>query len=236
MNIFPISKIPQKIRYKVVNYIGSTYLGTITHVVTVKPYIALTFDDGPDPELTPKVLEILDKYNALGTFFMVGRNAEKYPQIVKQVAQEGHIICNHSWDHPNFPEVSSDERKRQIKKCSKVLRPYELKIFRPPYCNQTLKSRIDAKMLGYMVVTANVEVRDWETDDADWMTKMLLQRVSSGSIILLHDVLDGHLNRNRDGFLKALDTFLSTTRTHYQFKSLPDLLQAGIPHKVNWIK
>lgn len=235
MNIFPISKIPQKFKYKVVNRIGSTYLGTITHVITEKPYIALTFDDGPDPELTPKVLEILKKYNALGTFFMIGRNAKEYPQIVKQVAQEGHTICNHSWDHPRFPEISSKERKRQIEKCSNVLNPYEVKIFRPPHCNQTIGSRIDIKKLGYSVVTANVEIRDWETDDADRMVNMLLQKVSVGSIILLHDALNSSPNRKRDGFLKALDTFLNTTQTHYQFKTLPELLQSGVPHKVNWI-
>ena len=76
-------------------------LGTLTSVVTKEPLVALTFDDGPHPEFTPRVLEILRHHQAHATFFMVGAGAEKYQGIVRQVAREGHAIGGHSWDQPS---------------------------------------------------------------------------------------------------------------------------------------
>jgi peptidoglycan/xylan/chitin deacetylase (PgdA/CDA1 family) len=76
-------------------------VSTITHVSTNEPLAALTFDDGPDPLYTPRVLEILQKHRAQATFFMVGQTALRHPDLVQLVARGGHAIGNHSWDHPS---------------------------------------------------------------------------------------------------------------------------------------
>ena len=80
--------------------------GTITGVTTRDPVAALTFDDGPHPEYTPLLLNILERYQARATFFMIGDAAQRHPDLVRQVAQGGHAIGNHSWDHPFFPSLS----------------------------------------------------------------------------------------------------------------------------------
>lgn len=82
-------------------------LGSLTHVVTPSAVLALTFDDGPDPENTPKVLALLEKYQARGTFFVVGQAAAVQPALVQRIAAGGHAIGIHSWDHRAFPGLTS---------------------------------------------------------------------------------------------------------------------------------
>src|SRR5206468_4992188 len=83
--------------------------GAITHVATGEAIAALTFDDGPHPEFTPRLLDILDKHRARATFFMLGENARRHPDLVQRVAQVGHVIGNHSWDHSVFPSLTRRE-------------------------------------------------------------------------------------------------------------------------------
>src|SRR5262245_9978868 len=95
--------------------------GSLVSVDTQEPVAALTFDDGPDPVFTPRLLNVLERYHAHATFFMVGEIAERYPEIVRQVANDGHTIANHSWDHPSFPLIRAFERRMQLRRCSSVL-------------------------------------------------------------------------------------------------------------------
>src|SRR5215470_16653131 len=157
-------------------------LGTITHVATDSPVVALTFDDGPDPTWTPRLLEILATRNARATFFMLGRAAAAHRDLVRDVARAGHAIGNHSWDHPSFPLISGAERRAQISRCADALAPHGGRLFRPPFGQQSFASRIDAFVLGYRVVTWNVVAWDWLDHDAEWMTQQLLDRIRAGSI------------------------------------------------------
>lgn len=108
-------------------------LGTLTEVITKDPIGALTFDDGPHPEFTPRVLEILRRHQAHATFFMVGAAAQKHQDIVRLVAQEGHAIGSHSWEHRSFLSLSSRERRQQMCACEQVLPLQGERLFRPPY-------------------------------------------------------------------------------------------------------
>lgn len=85
--------------YKIKEIAKKQLLGTITHVRTRDNVVAFSFDDGPHPESTPAILNTLKKYNARATFFMVGKSAFKYPELVLQIAKAGHAIGNHSWAH-----------------------------------------------------------------------------------------------------------------------------------------
>ena len=85
--------------------------------------VGLTFDDGPDPEYTPRLLEILHRHGARATFFMAGEAARQHPELVRQVAQAGHAIGNHGWDHPSFPFISRDERLAQMRTALKQSNP-----------------------------------------------------------------------------------------------------------------
>ena len=88
-------------------------VGTITHVATDSRAVALTFDDGPDPRTTPRVLQLLEDFGVRATFFMVGDSAARAPALVREVAAAGHAIGNHSWSHPPFPATSGRDRRRQ---------------------------------------------------------------------------------------------------------------------------
>ena len=98
--------------------------GTITHFRTADAVAALTFDDGPHPEYTPRLLDMLDRYQAHATFFMVGESARNYPELVQRVANAGHAVANHSWNHRSFVLLSGSERRAQIRECEKAIAPY----------------------------------------------------------------------------------------------------------------
>jgi peptidoglycan/xylan/chitin deacetylase (PgdA/CDA1 family) len=212
-------------------------LGTITHVETQDAVVALTFDDGPHPEYTPRLLEILERHRARATFFMLGETAQRYPDLVRRVAQGGHAIGNHSWDHPSFPLISGRERRAQIRACEKAIAPYGRRIFRPPYSHQSIASRLDALLLGYQIVTWNLHAYDWLDHDANWMANRLVDHIQPGSVILLHNALyhtaeDRYCDR--EPMMEALDTFLGQVGSRFQFVTVPELLRHGRAHRENW--
>ena len=213
--------------------------GTITHVSTSKSAVALTFDDGPDPVFTPRLLDILQQHHAKATFFMVGQAAERHPDIVKKVAAAGHAIGNHSWDHPSFPLLTGRERRDQIRACAKAIAPYAQHIFRPPYADQNLLSRLDALWLGYQVITYNVTAVDWLDHGADWIKGRIMSRIQNGSIILFHDSLFRHGEDryvDREPMLNAVDTLLQELSGRFSFMTVPELLRQGRPQRRYWHK
>ena len=214
-------------------------LGAITHVETKDNVAALTFDDGPDPKSTPNLLEILKKHGAKATFFMIGKNAERYPHIVRQVAQAHHAIGNHSWDHPSFPLISGRKRRAEIRACAKAISPYGQRLFRPTFGQQTLASSFDALFLSYKVITWNIEVEDWLDHDANWITAKLMNGIKPGSVVLLHDSLyhtyeDRYADRKP--VLDAVDTLLEQLSGHFRFVTIPELLKHGRPKRQYWYR
>lgn len=237
MNIFPLHTIPKKIKAKTLEYIGATFLGTVTQVETEKPVVALTFDGGPDPQWTPQYLAILRKYDVPASFFVIGKYVHKHTEIVEDMHREGHVICNHSWDHPSFPLVNTKERRSQVIECEQSILPFLTnKIFRPPYCDQTWASRYDLRRLGYTVVTANLHAFDWEDRVPDWMAERLITSSKPGDIIMMHDAVCDQRYRSRYHSLKALDMFLKNKSKQFTFVTLPDLFKSGRPVLRNWVR
>jgi peptidoglycan/xylan/chitin deacetylase (PgdA/CDA1 family) len=212
-------------------------MGTVTHVTTQDPVVALTFDDGPHPESTPRLLDILEKHGAHATFFMVGEAAQRHPDIVRRVAEAGHAIGNHSWDHSSLPLLSGKERRAQIRACEKALAPYGQRLFRPPYGHQSLASRLDALGLGYQVVTWSVTASDWQDRDAQWITDRLTDETSPGDIVLFHDALYTYVEKrytDREPTLQAVDLLLECLGERFRFVTVPELLRSGEPQRRNW--
>lgn len=212
-------------------------MGTITHVSTQDPVAALTFDDGPHPETTPRLLDILEKHQAHATFFMVGEAAQRYPEIVQRVAQDGHAIGNHTWDHSSFPLLSGRERRRQLRACAQALAPYGQRLFRPPYGHQSLASRFETLKLGYKVITWNLPAYDWLDHDAQWMVDHLVNRLQPGSVILFHDVLYHTIETryiDREPMLEAVNMLLEQLGNKFRFVTVPELFRYGHPRRQNW--
>ncbi len=222
---------------KLLEAIGRRVMGTITHVSTQDPVAALTFDDGPHPESTPRLLDILEKHQARATFFMVGEAAQRYPEIVRRAAQAGHSIGNHTWDHVAVPLITGRERRAQMRACAQAIAPYGQRLFRPPYGYQSVASRLDALWLGYQVVTWNVVAYDWLDHDAQWMADHLASKIKPGSMILFHDVLYRTIEgqyASREPILEAVDMLLERFGDRFRFITVPELLQHGRPQLKNW--
>lgn len=153
--------------------------------------VALTFDDGPHPVYTPKILEILRRYNVKATFFLIGKRVEQFPQIAQQIISEGHEVGNHTYSHPNdLPKENWDKVRSEIEKCSTAIervtgvRP---KLFRPPKGFLNYKVLTLAQIEGYTLVfwTVSADHKDAPTPQA--MAKRVLKFVHPGAIILMHD-------------------------------------------------
>jgi peptidoglycan/xylan/chitin deacetylase (PgdA/CDA1 family) len=218
-------------------FLPEQLFGTITHVSTHEPLAALTFDDGPHPQYTPRLLEILERFGARATFFVIGELARKHTDLVRRMAAAGHAIGNHSWSHPSFPAIGSRERRWQIQACEEVITPYSQKIFRPPYGNQVFGSRLDVWRLGLRVVTWNTVGRDWQDDSADTVLQRLVEGLRPGSIMLLHDGLrtaEDERFASRDATLEAVRRLLEGHAGHYQFITVPELLERGRVQKRWW--
>lgn len=217
--------------------LSTSLLGTLTHVATTAPAIALTFDDGPDPIFTPRLLRVLERYGARATFFMTGKVAAQHREIVAQVATAGHAIGNHTWDHPAMPLISSHERIDQILRCEAALVPFGQKLFRPPYGCQSLASRLDTARLGYQVVTWNLPPFDWLGTSAAEISAYMLPRLKPGTIVLLHDRLhtaaQPHFT-DRTPTITAVEQVLQQLTPTYRFVTVPELLRLGKPRRENW--
>ena len=152
---------------------------------TIEKKVWLTFDDGPTPKITPFVLDTLQNFNVKATFFCLGEQIEKHPEILKRITAEGHSIGNHSYSHPNGFTTCTKKYLEDVKKCQQIIP--ETKLFRPPFGNiypwQISKLKKEYKIIMWDVV-------GWDFDKNTSKEKCFLNvvnNVGSGSIILLHD-------------------------------------------------
>lgn len=150
--------------------------------------VALTFDDGPDPKVTVQILEILDRYDAKATFFMLGSRVEYYPEIARQVAEAGHELGNHSWNHPDLTKMTAEKAKNEIQRTSQIIEKVTGKkstAFRPPYGAVNTQVR---NVAGLPVVLWDVDTLDWNYRDAKQLIGKVESSTKDGSIILMHDI------------------------------------------------
>ena len=216
------------------------WLGSLRAVATTERVAALTFDDGPHPEYTPRLLELLARHDAKATFFLVGAAAEAHPEVVRQIVEGGHALANHTFDHRSVPLLSRQERVEQLRRCAAVLAPFggDNGLFRPPYGHQDRAARLDALRLGYEVVAWSEHAFDWLEHDSAFFVERLEDKLRPGSIFLLHDTLYRMENpalADRGAILTALDTFLAGQQA-YRFLTVPELLKRGKPQRFLWFR
>ncbi len=150
-----------------------------------EPVIYLTFDDGPHPEITPWVLDQLRAYNAKATFFCVGDNLERFPQVAEQIQQEGHSLGNHTFNHLDGWKSDNEFYLSNIDKCEVLT---DTKLFRPPYGKIGPLQAIKLKKSDYKVIMWTVLSRDFERDlNITESAQALKKHSRAGSIVLFHD-------------------------------------------------
>ena len=176
--------------------------------------VAITFDDGPDPEWTPKILDILKTANVKAAFFLVGVNAEHYPALVRRIVKEGHEIGNHTYYHPNLALCWPEHIRLELNATQLLIETITGRattLFRPPYAADTSPSQLSeltplqiAQDLDYLVVLENIDPQDWARPGADIILQRVKQQRRDGSIILLHDA-GGDRSQTVEALPKILD-------------------------------
>lgn len=160
--------------------------------------VYLTFDDGPVPEATPWVLDLLKKYNAKATFFCIGENANTNPELLKRIINEGHSVGNHTYNHVNGWQTTNSEYFRDVNQCAKVLQEIsnqDTNLFRPPYGKITSAQANKLLSQGYKIVMWDVLSADFDTTvSAEECTKNVLKNIEPGSIVIFHDSLKAFKN------------------------------------------
>lgn len=188
------------------------------------PEIALTFDDGPNPSYTNQILALLKQYDVKATFFVIGSEAAAYPTLVRQEYQQGHVVGNHTWTHPNLTTLSPAAVRNELQS---TLGEIEADtgalptVFRPPGGNFTSTVQSIAASLGLSTILWNVDPRDWSRPGTDVIIQRVLDTVHNGSIILMHDG-----GGDRSQTVAALPTIITTLEQRgFQFVTIPRMIQ-----------
>lgn len=178
---------------QIVSFFGKIFLPSNLNwnIKTTEKKLFISFDDGPIPEVTPKVLKILGKHNAKATFFCVGENVQKHPEVFKQIIAEGHNVGNHSYNHIKANKFTNEEYLANVAKADELIQSL---LFRPPYGRITPSL---AKKLGekYSIYMWSVLTRDYEQNlSPEACLRIALKQSKKGSIIVFHDSLKASKN------------------------------------------
>lgn len=196
----------------------------INKVPTAQRAVAITFDDGPNPVYTPQVLEIFSEARGKATFFMIGEQMGKYPEVVKQVADLGHEIGNHTFTHPKLSQLSIQDCLKEIEETEKLIEKMAGRkpvVFRPPYLdyNQDTVSLLQNKRYP-MIGALNLEAQDWEQPGVEHIVRKSREAVKNGSILIFHD---GYGDRSQT--IEAVRMLVSElTSQGYQLVTVSELL------------
>ncbi|MGL4796652.1 MAG: polysaccharide deacetylase family protein [Paraclostridium sp.] len=189
--------------------------------------IALTFDDGPDEDFSPQILDILKKYNAKATFFVVGQKVGWHPEIVKRAYEEGHEIGNHTFSHINVGKRSEYEILTEIEKTQTAIKDVigkEPELFRPPYraISRSMFEIIKSKNMK-VVLWSDLDARDWSNPGVYNIVKTIQEKADSGSIVLLHDY--NTVRNNKSQTIQALETIIPEMQKQgYKFVTVSEII------------
>ncbi|SHG43826.1 polysaccharide deacetylase family protein [Ornithinibacillus halophilus] len=192
---------------------------SIVEINNEEKYVALTFDDGPTPDFTPQILEILKNYDAKATFFMLGVQVKQHPQIVQQVADADHEIGNHTQNHVDLTKISSGEIREELTKSNQQIKEASgdaPSLIRPPFGVYNNNLEQIASENNTSIIMWSVDTRDWERNPS-YVVDTVKKKVKSGSIVLMHDT--------KHTTVEALPEVMNYLKKNgYQFVTVSELL------------
>jgi len=190
----------------------SQFFGSTLIAPRGRGQIALTFDDGPNPAWTPQLLDLLAKYRAHATFFLIGKHAMEEPYLTRYIAEAGHVIANHSWSHPNLAFTSPRKVKQELKQTKQVLEHITgmpVRFFRPPFGGRRPDVLNAARDLGMTPVMWNTMTDDWKERSADKIAQRISDKVDAlarrgwAANVVLHDGGQEKLGIDRESSIEA---------------------------------
>ncbi|MCA9400496.1 MAG: polysaccharide deacetylase family protein [Candidatus Omnitrophica bacterium] len=207
-----------------------TRRGTIYRKQTNHPQVAITFDDGPSEEWTPKILAVLKKERVRATFFMLGQHVQQFPHVARRVVDDGHQIGNHGYSHHVMLYYTLPEIENEIRYTQHIIQQATGKktnVFRPPkaWLRNAVKAKINS--LGYEIVLWSLNTKDWVCFNHKRIVKNILRNIKPGDILLFHD--SGNIfhsqGGNRRQTVKAIDLLIQKLKKkNYQIVTIEELL------------
>nr|WP_277585254.1 polysaccharide deacetylase family protein [Psychrobacillus antarcticus] len=196
----------------------------IWDIKTKEKVVALTFDDGPHKKHTTQILDLLEQYDAKGTFFIVGEQAEKNPEIILRMFEEGHELANHTYTHPNSTNVSKIMKEiKQTNDTIYSITGYTPNLFRPVEGQYTDAMIEEVVKDGFQVVmwSWHQDTEDWRNPGVNRIVNTVLKGIKEGDVILFHDG-----GGNRTQTVKALEKILPELQSQgYKFVTINDLIK-----------
>ncbi len=198
--------------------------------------IALTYDDGPNPEHTPRLLELLRRYDATATFFLIGRWAEREPELIRRTVAAGHAIGNHTFSHPSMPAHRAARVRDELRRCREAVEASGetfstvdgAMLMRPPYGQRRPGTLRTTRQEGYVPVTWSITGYDWRAHTTARAITRRCVRAGEGDIILLHDGSDLQPAADRRTSIESTEAILERYAPQgFEFVTVPQLVAAA---------
>lgn len=196
----------------------------VSRVNVRQKLVALTFDDGPHPALTPRLLDELQRQNIKATFFVLGKNASLYPDIIRRIKQSGCELGNHSWNHPVLSRLGNERVVNELQTTAEAVSKAgggEMQIMRPPYgALTTAQQGMVHSRFGYRTIMWDVDPLDWKRPGSAVVAKRMIDNARAGSILLAHDI--------HAGTIDAMPKVISSLKQQgYIFVTVSELIEAA---------
>jgi len=190
--------------------------------------LALTFDDGPNDPHTLRLLDVLGKHNVHATFFLIGRYVKQRPDIVREIAQRGHVIGNHTFTHPRLIFLPEARARAEIVQCREAIRDAvgeHSNLFRPPWGGRRPGTFRLVRQLGLEPIMWNVTGYDWNAPSVEYIEHQVTSKVRGGNVVLLHDGGHAALGADRSKTVAAVDRMIARFKSEQrQFATISEML------------
>jgi peptidoglycan/xylan/chitin deacetylase (PgdA/CDA1 family) len=211
---------------------GQWYGRAFTGLARGTKQLALTYDDGPNDPHTLRLLDVLARHDVHATFFLIGRYVQQRPDIVRRIAAAGHVVGNHTFNHPLLIFKRESEIRRELSDCRAALRdaigghPSAFSnLFRPPFGGRRPAVLRVARELGLDPIMWNVTGYDWNAPPAAVIERKVARRIRGGNVILLHDGWHKQMGADRSNTVAATDSLITGYKAAgYVFVTIPQML------------
>ena len=207
---------------------GQWYGRTFTGLAAGSKKLALTYDDGPNDPHTLRLLEVLARHDVQATFFLIGRYVQQRPDIVRDLVKSGHVIGNHTFNHPLLILKSGDEIRSQLTDCERAMTDAvgaHSNLFRPPFGGRRPAVLSVSRKLGLEPVMWNVTSYDWKAPSIEDIERQVTGNVRGGDVILLHDGGHETFGVDRSYTVKATDRLIARFKAEAcEFVTIPQMM------------
>ncbi|MGE5541751.1 MAG: polysaccharide deacetylase family protein [Bacillota bacterium] len=193
--------------------------------------IALTFDDVPDNQYTPQILDILAQKDVKATFFLIGKRVSELPEVTRRIVSEGHDVGNHTFSHPNVTQFSPDIVEKEVRAADRELERFGIRtggMFRPPYGAVGPTSVEPLKNAGYRLYLWSVDSLDWRGLAGEQVVSNVIPQIANGAVVLFHSA--GGPGEDLSGTVRALPSIIDDLRAKgFRFVTLREMFPPAVP-------